>query len=271
MKILRNTFLVILSLAAIHATAHVPFLKPSQFIIRHNRLQVESSFTEFPFKADFAMSAPYFAMVDPAGKQTTLVPAAKTKVAQYLEPVISDDGTYRIHAGLRKGPRYNAVETADGKLYFSDDMATKQGTMTKMQYYSSADTYLTKGDADYKPQTLNEGVEIIPLSQPNAIKAHDNVSFRVYENGEPVANARVVVAYDNEYYQKKRLQDLYDVENERAGSIHADEDGVFTFSPKQTGLVLLFVTVHHKVDDSLWESYNASLTLEVNHPDAEMN
>jgi uncharacterized GH25 family protein len=165
---------------------------------------------------------------------------------------------------LRKGPKYKAIVTADGKLYFANDTLSKQGKKTSMQYYSSADTYLLKGQSNYTPRLLNEGAEIIPLSSPNNIKTNDKVQFRVYQNGKPVANARVVVAYDNEYYAKKRLQDLYDVENTRESNLYANKDGVFTFNPKKAGLVLLFVTIHNKIDDSLWESYNTSLSLEVN-------
>ncbi len=149
--------------------AHVPFLKPNQFIVLHNRLQIESSYTEYPFQADYAMSAPYFALFDAEGKRTDLLPTAKTRVAQYLEPQLTQDGNYRVHAGQRKGPLYTAVETKEGKLYFAKDTLTKQGTLTKMQYYSSADTYILKGKANYQPQLIGEGVEIIPLSNPNAL------------------------------------------------------------------------------------------------------
>jgi uncharacterized GH25 family protein len=127
-------------------------------------------------------------------------------------------------------------------------------------------TYLAKGEADYNPKLLNKGVEIIPLSSPYTIRANDKANFRVYQNGKPVANARVVVAYDNEQYVKRRAANLYDVENKRENNIYADSDGVFAFIPKKAGLVLLFVTIHKKIDDSLWESHNASLTLEVNLP-----
>lgn len=264
MKILRAILLSALIFIAFNSNAHVPFLKPNQFIVLHDRLQIEASFTEFPFQADFAMSSPCFSLIDPTGKQTTLVPTAKTRVAQYLEPKLNTDGTYRINAAARKGPKYRALETADGKLYFANDTLTQQGKMTSLQYYSGADTYLCKGLPNYKPQLLNKDLEIIPLSSPNAIKQNNEISFRVYQNGKPVANARVVVAYDGELYGPTRTADLYDVENTRANNLHANNDGIFTFRPEKKGLVLLFVTIHHKVDDSLWESYNSSLTLEVN-------
>lgn len=248
------------------ANAHVPFLKPNLFNPQHNRLQVESSFTEFPFQADFAMDAPSFSMIDPNGKQTTILPNAKTQAAIYLEPVLSEDGTYRINAGVRKGPKYKAIETADGKLYFADDIQKKTGQKTFMQYYSCADTYIAKGEPNYKPQRLNKSVEIIPLSSPNRIFLNNNISFTVFQDGKPVPNARVVVVYDNEHYEKHRVEDLYDVENVRNSNIYADKEGTFTFTPKKAGMVLLFVTIHKKISPELWESYNTSLTLEVNLP-----
>ncbi len=62
------------------------------------------------------------------------------------------------------------------------------------------------------------------------------------------------------------MEDLYDVENVRKSNLHANEEGICTFKPQKTGLALLFVTIHHKVNADLWESFNSSLTLEVNLP-----
>ncbi len=266
MKHLKSALLALSLVLVSQAYAHVPFLKPNQFIVLHKRLQIESSFTEFPFQADFAMNSPCFSMINPDGTQDTLQPTAQTRVANYLEPSLEKDGTYRINAAMRKGPKYKALETPDGKLYFSDDMAKHEGKPTSMQYYSCADTYLAKGDAQYTPQPLNTGIEIIPLSSPNAMHKGEATAFKVYENGKPVENARIVVVYDSEQYTKTRIGDLYDVENTRQNNLTTQADGSFSFTPNKAGLVLLFVTIHHKIDDNLWESYNTSLSLEVHLP-----
>lgn len=267
MKAFKSIALSVLIFSSLGSYAHVPFLKPNQFIVSNNRLQIESSFTEFPFQADFAMSSPCFSIIDPQGKQSTISPTARTCAAEYLEPKLGNDGIYRIHAGVRKGPKYRAIETADGKLYFADDIKTKQGKMTHMQYFSSADTYICKGDTSFRAKPMSDGVEIIPLSSPNNMTPDCKKQFQVYENGKPATNARVVVVYDGERYEYNRIGDLYDVENIRSSNIHTDHNGIFTFTPKKTGLVLLFVTIHHKINDALWESYNTSLTLEVNLPE----
>lgn len=257
---------LVFSLFAVSASAHVPFLKPNQFYVLNNRLVIESSFTEFPFRVDFAMNSPHFGMINPDGAQTELIPVAKTKGAVYLEPALPGDGTYRIFAGVRKGPAYRGVETPEGKLYFSDDTLRFAGRKITMNYYSSADTYVVKGESDYTARPMNSGVEIIPLSSPNELALGDSLRFRVLNNGSPVENARVVVAYDDEHYLTHRDGDLYDVENVRDSNIYADAEGNFTFEPKQAGLVLLFVTIHDKKSDTLWESCNTSLTLEVHPP-----
>jgi len=266
MKILTNSILFSIILLALNTQAHVPFLKPNQFKVVHSRLQIESSFTEFPFQADFAMDSPGYTLVTPDGEQLALVPHAQTSAAEYLEPTLNENGTYRVNASVRKGPRYKAIETADGKLYFADDMKEKLGNPTFLQYYSCADTYLYKEQPDYQPKPLNKGLEIVPLTSPNRVRLNHEITFRVYREGKPVPNARIVVAYDNEQYRHKRIEDLYDVENVRESNIFADANGEFSFCPDHTGLVLLFVNVHKKVNDSLWESYNTSLTLEVNLP-----
>ncbi len=253
----------LLFFAAIIFSSHVPFLKPNQFIILHNRFHVESSFTEEPFQADFAMNSPFFYVIDPNGNQTTIVPEAKTNAAVYLEPKIEATGTYRINAAQRKGPKYRGIENEQGKKYFSKDTLTFKGKKITLQYFSSADTYVSKGNPNYIPKPLNKGVEIIPLSSPNNINPNKPTKFKVYQNGNPVPNARIVVAYDNEKYTKERIADLYDVEDIRENNIYADANGEFTFTPEKAGLVLLFVTIHKKLDDIQWESYNNSLTLEV--------
>ncbi|WP_157499147.1 DUF4198 domain-containing protein [Lysobacter sp. Root604] len=258
-----------LCLATASAAAHVPFLKPNQFNVLNPRVQVESAFTEFPFQADFAMDSPNFSITAPDGTQAAIKASAKTRGAVYLEPTLAHDGTYRISTGVRPGPTYKAVETADGKLYFSDDIARKQGAATSLKYFSSADTYLAKGEPAYTPRPSNAGVEIIPLSSPNRLMLGGTLRLRVLRDGKPVPNARMVVVADNEHYVTHRDGDLYDVENVRDSNLRADAAGEIAFRPSQAGLYLLFVTLHEKIDPTLWESHNASLTLEVGLPEAK--
>lgn len=264
MKSLKKAISLILLAAA--CSSHVPFLKPNQFIILHNRFQVESSFTEQPFQADFAMNSPYFYLIDPTGNQTTITANAKTSAAVYLEPALSGEGTFRINAAWRKGPKYRGVENAEGKKYFSNDTLNVEGKKITLQYYSCADTYVCKGLANYTPKPLNKGVEIIPLSSPNAMTVGQAYQFKVLQDGKEVPNARIVVEYDKDHYQKKQVADLYDVENVRENNIHANQYGVFTFVPQKPGLVLLFVTIHKQISATDWESHNNSLTLEIRKP-----
>jgi len=257
---------LIVLVTALAAEAHVPFLKPNQFNVTHHRLTIESAFTEFPFQADFAMDSPNFTITSPQGVTTAIKPIAKTKAAVYLEPELKEEGTYRISTGQRVGPIYKAVETADKKLYFAADMKRVTGKPTTMNYYSYADTYIFKGQQKYVAKPFNKGLEIIPLASPNGLLLGGELNFRVLENGKPVPNARIIVVTDNEHFIKHRIEDLYDLDNVRASNIHANEQGEFSFHPQKAGLNFLFVTVHHQLNEQLWESQNASLTLEVNLP-----
>lgn len=249
------------------AEAHVPFLKPNLFHVIHNRFQIESAYTELPFQADFAMDSPNFMMIDPNFNIVQLTPSFKTKAAVYLEPTISIEGTYRISTGVRKGPRYRGIQTTEGKKYFSDDTLRVKGQNILLQYYNSADVYIYKGKSpNYKPNPLNKGVEIIPLTSPNQVKKGDKITFRVLNEGKIVPNARIVVVYDNEHYEYHRKEDLYDVENTRKSNIYANAKGEFTFRPNRAGLVMLFVTIHKHIEGNLWDSYNTALTMEVMLP-----
>ena len=259
--------LVLLFAISTTVCAHVPFLKPNQFNVLHNRLQIESSFTEDPFQADFAMLSDEYFIVSASLERKNIIPSFKTQAAVYLEPQMSDSGTYRIHSALRKGPKYKGVETDKAKLYFANDTLKHKGKSIQLQYYSSADTYLTLGKSNYKPCFMNRGVEIIPLHSPNDIVLHTPTKFCIYFNGKPAPNARVVVAYDNDHYVTVPSTDLYDIENARSNNIYANDRGEFYFNPQKAGLVLLFVTIHKKINNTLWESYNNSLTLEIQLPD----
>lgn len=264
---MKQSLFAVITLALSLATqAHVPFLKPNQFNVTHHRLTIESAFTEFPFQADFAMDSPNFTITSPRGETSAIKPIAKTKAAVYLEPELKEEGTYRISTGQRVGPIYKAVETADKKLYFAADMKRVTGKPTTMNYYSYADTYIFKGQQKYKPVPLNKGLEIIPLASPNGVILGGELSLQVLEEGKPVPNARIIVVTDNEHFSKRRIEDLYDVENVRASNIHANAQGEFVFRPQKAGLNFLFVTVHHQLNEHLWESQNASLTMEVNLP-----
>lgn len=253
-----------LAFIASSASAHVPFLKPNQFKVLHHRFVIESSYTEFPFQADFAMKVPTFVMISPDGTISPISDCVETKGAVYLQPDITMEGTYRFSTGIRKGPKYRGVEAPNGKLYFSQDTNRVEGKKIELQYFNSADVYVFKGKTNYHPSPLNKGVEIVPFTSPNELAVGGELSFTVLNDGTPVENARVVVAYDDEHYTFHRHGDLYDVENVRESNIHTNSQGKFTFTPKQAGLVLLFVTIHKKINDTLYESYNTSLTLEVN-------
>ena len=269
---MKKFFLVLIALiTALAAEAHVPFLKPNQFNVTHLRLTIESAFTEFPFQADFAMDSPNFTITSPNGEVSAIKPVAKTKAAVYLEPELKEEGTYRISTGQRVGPVYKALETSDKKLYFAADMKRVSGKPTTMNYYSYADTYIFKGQQKYKPVPLNKGLEIIPLISPNGVILGGELRLQVLEEGKPVPNARIIVVTDNEHFSKRRIEDLYDVENVRASNIHANAQGEFVFHPQKAGLNFLFVTVHHQLNEQLWESQNASLTLEVNLPPENTN
>lgn len=269
---MKKFFLALIALiTALAAEAHVPFLKPNQFNVTHHRLTIESAFTEFPFQADFAMDSPNFTITSPNGEISAIKPVAKTKSAVYLEPELKEEGTYRISTGQRLGPVYKAVETPDKKLYFAADMKRVSGKPTTMNYYSYADTYIFKGHQKYKPVPLNKGLEIIPLISPNGVILGGELRLQVLEEGKPVPNARIIVVTDNEHFSKRRIEDLYDVENVRASNIHANAQGEFVFHPQKAGLNFLFVTVHHQLNEQLWESQNASLTLEVNLPPENTN
>lgn len=257
---------IMMLFSALSLKAHVPFLKPNQFRIYSNRFQIESAFTEEPFQADFAMNVPVFTMIKPNGQTEGIYPVGLTKAAVYLAPEIEADGTYHFTTGVRVGPLYNAIETSDKKLYFAEDMRKYKGKPVTMQYYSSAETYVSKGTPNYIKTTTGKGVEIVPMTSPNELFLSGDLNLKVLLDGKPVPNARVVVVYDNEHYRFHRQGDLYDVENIRKSNIYADKDGMFTFKPTQAGLVMLFVTIHEKKTPTRWESYNSSLTLEVQLP-----
>lgn len=266
MKIFKSLAFIVLCANFLVLHAHVPFLKPNQFNILHSRLQIESSFTEDPFQSDFAMLSDAYFIISHTNEIHKIEPSFKTAAAVYLEPQITDSGTYRIHSALRKGPKYRAIETANGKLYFADDIEKHTGKHTFLQYFSSADTYITLGASNYKTFLMKKGVEIIPQSSPNKIYTNTEVKFRIYLDGMPAPNARIVVAYDNDHYLATPTTDLYDVENKRTNNIFANSNGEFCFKAQKAGLLMLFVTIHKKINDSLWESYNNSVTLEVRLP-----
>lgn len=271
---MRKSFLAFaLACASLTALAHVPFLKPNQFNVLHERLQVESAFTEMPFQADFAMDSPHFSLTTPDGSSVALEGALKTRAAVYLEPLLQGgDGTYRVSTGVRQGPLYRAVQAErNGKLYFADDMAQTPGKAVTMQYFSRADVYVTKGEPAYQMRPAGQGVEIVPLASPNQLAPGKPLRLQVLRDGKPVPRARIVQGFGDEHYQRQRQADFYDPDNVREDNITADMQGIFTFRPGKAGLHYLFTNLHVQVAETEWESHNAALTLEVNPPHAHLH
>lgn len=78
MKTFKATLAFVFCLLVTTVHAHVPFLKPNMFQVIHNRLQIESSFTEFPFQVDYSMRPTTYWLIDNEGKQTKLKSKART-------------------------------------------------------------------------------------------------------------------------------------------------------------------------------------------------
>ena len=244
------------ALLTAQAAAHSPYLLPNVFTTEgRDHVTVEASFTEAFFAPDVAMKSDDWNVVGPDGARTGLTPVMAADLA-LLEAPLATEGTYRISSGARVGRTAKAY-LKDGVWEFLEPGAQPPaGTeAVDMQSLTLADTYVTRGnpsDAALTPR--GAGLELAPLTHPNAAAAGETLAFAVLFDGKPVAGESVMLHRADEAYSG-------------AAPVQAasDADGKAVFAPAEPGVYLAMIRyrVAPAAPGEPWRSYTASVTFDV--------
>lgn len=199
MKSLTLLAAAVLGAAAATASAHTPYLAPSDFAPHAGQtVALDASFAETFFVPEAAFDDSRFAITRPDGSAAApdAVHVMKTRtVAEYTLPV--GNGTYRLSTGPRLGALFRTWEL-DGKRESSRDASAKIPAGAKViadfQSLTLAETYVSVGTPDRKALAAHgTGLEFVPVTHPDDLYVGEGFEFVVQYDGKPLANQKVEV------------------------------------------------------------------------------
>ena len=180
------------------AQAHRPWMLPSSTMIETEReawVTIDGAVSEGLFDLDhLPLRLDGLTVTDPDGA-TSLAPAATVgKFRSSVDLRLPKNGTYRITLGATsvmgsyqlngETKRFRASEQTVDKEIPAGATEVRRTTMVQRQ-----DTFVTlnkpSGGA-LKP--TNAGLELVPLSHPNELRAGEKASFRFLLDGKPLPN-----------------------------------------------------------------------------------
>lgn len=189
----------LLGVAVASASAHTPYLAPSNFAPRAGEtLALDAAFAETFFVPEAVFDNSRFSVTGPDGK--TVAPDAvqwlKTRaVAEHKLP--AGAGTYRFSTGPRLGALFRTWEI-DGKQTSSRDPEAKIPAGAKVianfQSLTQAETYVSVGAPDRSAlQARGQGLELVADSHPNDLYVGEDFAFTVQYDGKPLADQKVEI------------------------------------------------------------------------------
>ncbi|MFT4249694.1 MAG: DUF4198 domain-containing protein [Pseudomonas sp.] len=185
--------------AAATASAHTPYLAPSDFAPRAGQtVALDAAFAETFFVPEAAFDDSRFAITRPDGSAAVpdAVQVMKTRtVAEYTLP--AGNGTYRLSTGPRLGALFRTWEI-DGKRESSRNASAKIPTGAKViadfQSLTLAETYISVGAPDRAALAARgKGLEFVPITHPDDLYVGEAFEFVVQYDGKPLADQKIEV------------------------------------------------------------------------------
>jgi uncharacterized GH25 family protein len=199
MKSLTLLGIAVLGTAAVSASAHTPYLAPSEFAPRAGQtIALDASFAETFFVPEAVFDDSRFAITRPDGSAAApdAVQVMKTRtVAEYTLP--TGNGTYRLSTGPRLGALFRTWEV-NGKRESSRDASVKIPAGAKVianfQSLTLAETYISVGAPDRTALAARgTGLEFVAVTHPSDLYVGETFEFVVQYDGKPLANQKVEV------------------------------------------------------------------------------
>lgn len=183
---------------ALSAQAHRPWMLPSATLIETEReawVTIDGAISEGLFDLDhLPLRMDGLTVTDPDG-QTAPAPAATLgKFRSSVDLKLPKNGTYRVTLGATsvmgsyklngETKRFRATEQTVDKEIPAGATDVTRTTMVQRQ-----DTFVTLN----KPSTAalkatGAGLELVPVTHPNELRAGEKATFRFLLNGQPLAN-----------------------------------------------------------------------------------
>ena len=187
------------ALASLAASAHTPYLVPSDFAPQPGAtIALDASFAETFFVPDAVFDGSTFEVTGPDGNTVAPDRVQRFKLRTVVEHGLPKaPGTYRFDTGTRLGAHFRSWEV-DGKRASSRDADAKIPAGAKIvsdfQSLTRAETYVTVGAPDRAALApRGKGLELVPVDHPNDLYVGERFRFVVQYDGKPLAGQKVEV------------------------------------------------------------------------------
>jgi hypothetical protein len=186
---------VFLAAATAPASAYTSYLKPEQFWVTDNEVQVEGSYATQFFTPAIALGDS-LTVLNPAGERVSADRVAVTAGgATELDADLARGGTYRISTGEVAGAVGTLVaENGTWRGLAAGETPPEGAETTTIQVISVADTYVTRGTASRAAIDQPIGrLAIRPITHPNQVLASQGFEIELLFDGAPLANSAIVL------------------------------------------------------------------------------
>lgn len=239
------------------ALADSPYLRPNVFdATGRDHVTVEASFTDDVFEARVVMRSAFFHVVGPNG-DTPISAVTYLRDLAVFEAETPVDGTYRLSSGPREGRTAKMYRNAEGvwKMVGEEDAPPlPDATLVDVQSITTADVYVTRGAPSNEAlQPTGRGLEMKPLTHPNAIVAGQDATFKMLLEGRPLAGQPVTVFREAGLYDGRKVE----------ADLVTDAEGRFTVRVSDPGAYLTLLRYRTEAPAGAatpWRSYSHTLT-----------
>ncbi|MGD9981799.1 MAG: DUF4198 domain-containing protein [Hyphomonadaceae bacterium] len=184
-----------LASAAAPASAYTSYLKPEQFWVTENEVQVEGSYATQFFTPAIALGD-NLTVLNPAGERVSADRIAVNATgATELDADLARGGTYRISTGEVAGAVGTLVaENGQWRGLAAGEAAPAGAETTTIQVISVADTYVTRGTVSRAAVDQPIGrLAIRPITHPNQVLSSQGFEVELLFDGAPLANSAIVL------------------------------------------------------------------------------
>ena len=176
------------------AQAYTAYLKPSEFYPDSARVSVEGSFATSFFEPGIALSG-NFVLFEPDGAEGVFAQVEVGSDVANLGARLTESGTYRVTTGEILGQVATLVaENGTWRPLAAGEAAPAGAETTTLQTVTLSDVYVTRGAPSRENVDSVVGrLAIRPITHPNEILAANGFQVQALFDGQPFANAALVL------------------------------------------------------------------------------
>lgn len=254
-----TSFLLALVSMTRGASAHMPYLLPSQFDAgTRTQITLEASFTEDAFRPEVAMRDAPFEITAPDGRVIRLAAATVTGDRSIAQAALPGDGIYRLSSGQRTGRSGKMYRQGDAWVMVGEGAAPPpNAALVDVRSMTLADAYVLRGRPGSSGALAPRGkaLEIQPLGDPTALAPHSIARFVILYDGKPLAGQAVTLFREAGLYDGRK----------QAGLAISDAAGTIAVTPPDAGRYLMLVRYRTATPTVAggYASFTTTLALEV--------